>query len=363
MTSSPSPFFDFLRAAFRRRFDADVPPGDPVEIGRGGSRRRYFRLGLPPRSLVGLLSSDPPADARGVTENDAFLYVARHLADAGVDVPAVHEARPAEGWFILEDLGLVLLYDLHRQAGHTPELRELYASAVRRLAAIHAWGTPGFDPRRTHNPDWDAAFARAQESGYFQRSFLRGWLGWEPDGLDADLDRLAQAVAACWEPWFLYRDFQSQNIAVQGERLRFFDFQGARHGPRQYDLASLLCDPYVELPAEWQAQLIDAYLAAAEELDPAFDRGRFARGWPVVAAHRLMQALGAYGHLSTVAGKPWFQAHVPAAARLLGRLLERSPSLRDYSAFSRCVDRLPGLADHRLETNPADSAAPERGGR
>jgi aminoglycoside/choline kinase family phosphotransferase len=362
VTPPPAPFLDFLRSAFRRRFGADAAPGEPAEIGRGGSRRRYFRLGAPPRSLVGLLSPDPPADPRGVTENDAFLYVARHLSAAGADVPAVHESRLPEGWFALEDIGPTLLYDVYRQAGHSPGVRSLYGAAVRRLAAIHTWGTPGFDPRRTHNPDWDAAFARQHESGYFQRSFLRGWLGWEPDGLDADLDRLAQAVSACWEPCFLYRDFQSQNIAVQGDRLRFFDFQGARHGPRQYDLASLLCDPYVELPAGWQAQMIDAYIREAAALDPAFDGGRFAGGWPVVAAHRLMQALGAYGHLSTAAGKPWFQAHVPAAARLLSRLLEQSPALRDYPALSCCVDQIPGRAARRLGMTPADPAARETDG-
>ena len=354
MTALPGSFLDFLRAAFRRRFGADAEPGEPAEIGRGGSRRRYFRLGTPPRSLVGLLSPDPPADPRGVTENDAFLYVGRHLAAAGVDVPAIHDARLPEGWFALEDLGSTLLYDMYRETGHTQALRDHCDSAVRRLVAIHARGTPGFDPRRTHNPDWDTGFARQQESGYFQRSFLRGWLGWEPEGLDADLDRLAEAVAACWEPWFLYRDFQSQNIAVQGKRLRFFDFQGARHGPRQYDLASLLCDPYVELPPGWQVHLMEAYLEEAAALDPVFDGGKFVRDWPVVAAHRLMQALGAYGYLSTVAGKPWFQAHIPAALRLLGRLLEQTPALREYPVLSRCIDTLPGRAGRRLETNAAD---------
>ena len=201
-------------------------------------------------------------------------------------------------------------YDVYRQAGHSPGLRALYDSAVRRLAEIHARGTPGFDPRRTHNPDWDAAFARRQESGYFQRSFLRGWLDWEPDGLDADLDRLAQAVAACWEPWFLYRDFQSQNIAVQGERLRFFDFQGARRGPRQYDLASLLGDPYVELPAGVAGAAGRRRISKRPRpwIRPSTPGGS-SGDWPVVAAHRLMQALGAYGHLIHGGG----QAVVPGA--------------------------------------------------
>ena len=41
-------------------------------------------------------------------------------------------------------------------------------------------------------------------------------------------------------------------------RLWLIDFQGARLGPPQYDLASLLLDPYVNLPLTIQEGLVTA---------------------------------------------------------------------------------------------------------
>ena len=43
---------------------------------------------------------------------------------------------------------------------------------------------------------------------------------------------------------------------VQGDQIYFIDFQGGRIGPIQYDLASLLIDPYTALPKALQEELL-----------------------------------------------------------------------------------------------------------
>src|SRR5919109_1953587 len=45
----------------------------------------------------------------------------------------------------------------------------------------------------------------------------------------------------------VHRDFQSQNIIIRNGQAHLIDFQGMRPGLAEYDLASLLHDPYVEL--------------------------------------------------------------------------------------------------------------------
>src|SRR6185295_11569519 len=81
----------------------------------------------------------------------------------------------------------------------------------------------------------------------------------ESSTLDAFLAALAREAAA--PPRVLcHRDFHSRNLLVQGDRLRLVDFQDARLGPVAYDLASLLRDSYVDVPADLQEALFAAFL-------------------------------------------------------------------------------------------------------
>ena len=60
----------------------------------------------------------------------------------------------------------------------------------------------------------------------------------------------------------VHRDFQSQNIIVRNGQAHLIDFQGMRPGLAEYDLASLLYDPYVTLSADERTQLLEYYWMA-----------------------------------------------------------------------------------------------------
>ena len=165
-------------------------------------------------------------------------------------------------------------------------------------------------------------------------------MGVDSHELDQDLDLLAKKVDDFWTPHFLYRDFQSQNMAIKDDILRFFDFQGARRGPRQYDLASLVYDPYLELSSALQEYLLEYYVEVACGEETTFDESTFRAGFPYMVAHRLMQALGAYGFLSRKIGKNHFRQYIPAAVRLLARAVEQFPALADFPHFFRNIQQL-----------------------
>jgi len=343
MSRELSQFLLFLQDTYRTRGLGPSLPAPPLaEIGRGGSPRRFWRVGTFPRSVVGMFHPDPPVSAVGVSENDAFFYVQRHLQDNAIAVPRLLAVDLPRGWFVMEDLGPESLYD-HLAAHGARKAHEWLVQAVQDLARIHARASRGFDTTRTHNEEYTAAFARQRESGYFQHSFLREELGLDPQPLDGELDELASRLDEFWTPHFLYRDFQSQNIALKDERLRYFDFQGARRGPRQYDLASLVFDPYLELPSGLQACLMESYMEEAVREDASFDDVVFRSGFPFVAIHRLMQTLGAYGFLSRHMKKVHFRQHMPAAVRLLGRLMDEHEPLR---SFARLCRRIRALEEH-----------------
>ena len=88
------------------------------------------------------------------------------------------------------------------------------------------------------------------------------------------------------------------------------DFQGGRLGPLQYDLASLLLDPYVELEQGVQEELFAYYLARIQERIP-LDAAAFREQYAFVALHRALQIIGAFAFLTRERGLTFFQSIHP----------------------------------------------------
>ena len=89
-----------------------------------------------------------------------------------------------------------------------------------------------------------------------------------------------------------------------------------RPGLAEYDLASLLYDPYVQLSAVERKELLEFYRIEARVTDPDF-----AEKFQLCAMQRLMQALGAYAFLGLVQKNRAFLAHIPAALDSLAEVL------------------------------------------
>lgn len=293
------------------------------EIAGDGSERSFYRVRGKEKSWVIMVHERPPKDQRGVTENDSFLYIARLLREKGVPVPEVYDHDLKRGWFIMEDLG-----DRHLQTevlsmqGDRGRLIEIYQQVIDFLVLIQVEGREGFDLACTHNAPYDQGFMLAWESGYFHYVFLKSYLGLDiPDEeLREELEDMAQRATEARSEYFLYRDFQSRNIMVKNRRPGFLDFQGARMGPLQYDLASLLLDPYVELKVGVQEELLAYYVGCIQD-HISLDSQKFLALYPFVALHRNMQILGAFAFLSQARGRGYFRPYIPAAVKSLRALL------------------------------------------
>jgi aminoglycoside/choline kinase family phosphotransferase len=330
-----------------------LDPASAHPLPPAGSERALTRLAHAGGSLV--LVENPREVTDAVNENDAFAYLAAHLGARGIPVPAVLACERSRGWLLLEDLGDRDLYGEVRRTlgGETPAsaadregLAALYREALDVLVRLQVDGREGFDPRRTHNPPrYDVALMREWESGYFERELIDRHLGLTaPPGLGVELDRLAERAGEAGSAFLLHRDYQSQNLKIHGGRVHVIDFQGARLGPPQYDLAALLLDPYADLPADLRRDLLEHYLARFTAR-AGEDRGRFLEHLPLVAAHRLMQALGAYAFLGRERDKTAFLEHIPAALRLLEETI--APLAGDTPRLAALV------AEARLRLPPA----------
>jgi len=228
----------------------------------------------------------------------------------------------------MEDLGDRDLWSY--RAEPWPARRELYFNALDQLLALHTRAhvaTPIEPPQL--QAEFNAELYR-WEQNYFLENCLVRHFGLDADVVEEKCDRarlseIATRLAAL-PRCFVHRDFQSQNIVIKDGTACFIDFQGMRPGLPQYDLASLLYDPYVRLPESERTELLNHYLEALTDLGqtPAAD---FMAIYDLCAMQRLMQALGAYGFLGHVKDRPHFLEHIPGALASLREVLIRIPGL------------------------------------
>ncbi len=310
--------------AFAKAFP-DRPP-HPINrdpLAGDGSDRLWYRLTSGPSSLI--LADHGLRTGPRTAEVDAFVAIGRHLRAAGVNVPQIHLCDRCAGLVYLEDVGDEHLQEAVRRISRDEDLITRYRPVIRQLVKMAFAGAENFDPAWTYQT---ATYSREvileKECRYFVEAFLKTYLGRGDSFADLapEFDRLADRALAFGLIGFMHRDFQSRNIMITKETGVIIDFQGGRLGPVQYDLASLLIDPYVDLPQTVQDRL-SAYCLQRVALLKPVDPGRFRLGYHHCCLTRNLQILGAFGHLSKVKGKTRFEAYIPTAVRSLHRRLTR----------------------------------------
>ncbi len=311
-----------LRAWMERT--AGLRPSSVRPLAGDGSTRRIFRAEGSGWTRI-VIANPLPLNRPRPDENEGYLAVSRYLKRRGIPVPEVHAADLERGFLLLEDLGDERLYERVRGSGWeagAEALGGVYEEAIDLLAAMQSMSPPRFDPAATPNEAYTERFVLEREARYFHDELVVGWAGMSGcwPAIEPECRHLAEDAVRAAPPVFMHRDYQSRNLMFRGGRLVVIDFQGARLGPREYDLAALLLDPYVAVPAEIRARLIERYRRAAGLADLAESDWRLR--WSANAANRMMQALGAFAKLGGRMGRPGFIEHIPRGLAHLTEVLE-----------------------------------------
>ena len=282
-----------------------------------GSDRDWYRLNDGNRSLVmadhGIKRDDKTSEA------EAFVAIGRHLFSTGLPVPKIYLYDTFSGLVFMEDLGDVHLQTVILKTKNPDEIITYYQSVIRLLGKLSLSGSRGFDPAWTcQTPRYDKDLILEKECRYFVDAFLRKYLAMDIcfQDLEDEFRQLADKSLEFSVNGFMHRDMQSRNVILKNDHFYFIDFQGGRLGPIQYDLASLLIDPYVELPRSVQNILLDfsvEILAPAMRVHPR----NFLSCYKYCAITRNLQILGAFGYLSRIKKKTYFEKYIPNAIKTL----------------------------------------------
>jgi aminoglycoside/choline kinase family phosphotransferase len=238
----------------------------------------------------------------------------------------------------MEDFGDLSLQGAFERAR---ERISLYLPVVEILFEQQTRGSEGFDTAWTCQTEtYDRQVMRRYEVDYFKEAFLGTYLGIRKEwhGLESSFEQLIEQASKAENRFFLHRDFQSRNIMIRDKKIGILDWQGGRLGPLAYDLASLLIDPYTELPVPEKEEIYNAYLQLLRRKQP-HRLASFEKSFPYLAIQRNLQILGAFSFLSRVRGKTYFEDYIPGALKSLRHLLEAVKD-RNLSSLRDLVNSL-----------------------
>lgn len=301
------------------------------EISADGSLRTFFRIKSKNGSSLCVGVSPEKPEGIALAEAQAAISIGRHLERQGVPVPRILGANQKSGLILFEDCGDDRLHDIivaEKRQGHgfSERLNRLYHKAIEGLVHMQCFGAQSFEKSWCFDtPEYDTELMVTRESEYFLQAFWGNLVGGEvPDGISDEFHDLATEAGRGELSLFMHRDFQSRNIMVTANSVRFIDFQAGRIGPPGYDIASLLIDPYSMLSEQQQNELLSHYLDKLAR-HVRFERTKFLKQYSYLALQRNLQIIGAFAFLSRQRGRRFFTPFItPALAQLCHLLSEKT---------------------------------------
>jgi hypothetical protein len=308
------------------------------------SPRRYARLQKADGTRAILMDSPQRPDGPPVRDGKsysaiahlaesvrAFVAVDGALASAGLSVPRILAEDIAQGLLIIEDFGdKVFGAELIRGRDQA----SLWKRGVDTLIAVQSTPPP------TRIPLSDGTTLVLPEEGEgvleIETQLLLDWY-WPALHGKPPPQSARDAFTALWKSTFqrllsqpktwLLRDFHSPNLIALDDRpsprdVGIIDFQDAMIGPAAYDLVSLLQDARVDVPEDLEKQLLDHYVGATSDRNPAFNQPEFRFSYAALGAQRNTKILGIFARLAMRDGKRQYLDHIPRIWGYLERDLQ-----------------------------------------
>jgi len=309
------------------RLNLDEIEISPIE--KGGSDRKFYRIRCAADRKLVLVKYNLERE-----ENRHYVQIAKFLDAHRVRVPKIYFHDPVEGLIWIEDLGERDLNSYQHESWLVR--RAFYESALDEIIKLHALPESVCVEMREHLPaEFNAALYRWEQK-YFCENCLGRYFKVSQSKCKElaalpELREIAKHLGGLPRV-LVHRDFQSQNIIIENGQANLIDFQGMRPGLAEYDLASLVYDPYVDLTESERAELITYYCDGRDKNGVKCSED-FDSKLRLCAMQRLMQALGAYGFLGLVKGHKNFLQYIPRAVRSLRDTVAKIDNLEPFGSF------------------------------
>lgn len=285
-----------------------------MTVGEDMAFRHYFRMQRADGQSILLMEAVPDGNPMATPGHSLRDYVrlSAYLRSIGLATPKVFEADECEGYLLIEDFGDVS-FKRAWDEGAAPR-DDLYALAVDALSWLRQRSNVG----DIILPDYYASHVHTG------RRRLIDWYVPAVRG-QTNADQMAQSYLAVWDQieknlppvprGFLHIDFHFENLMLLSGKTGLaqcgvLDFQGAMTGPVPYDLANLLEDARVDVPADLRAVMLDRY---TQNMAP--DENDSFRAWyRVLATQFHCRVIGQFIRMAVLDGKTRYLPMIPRVA-------------------------------------------------
>lgn len=311
---------DWLSAELGDNIVVDRLPGDV-------SGRLFWRVFCGRETFV-LMDS-------GRTPLWPWLDIHGLLEDRGLPVPRIIRLMESNGWVIQEDLGDARLVDEEESQYQKLLVKalDLLMRMQRELdAKVCSASVAG---RRSFTP----IFFMAELEQTLECLFFRLLDVGQEDllSLQRNMRELCGMIDS--SSVFTHRDFHSANIMIRDGELYMVDWQDARFGPAEYDLASLLRDSYRDPGPVW-VDMARRFITSRGDLNMF--------GLAKVACQRSLKAAGTFALQYRATGNRKYLDYLPRTMRYLGEYAGLCPQLgKLVGNVFRLLDSCTGEVDLR----------------
>lgn len=334
------PRFDepYLAAMFHKSLGRPAAHVGFFPLQGDASTRQYYRLSVEyqegtsePQSLI-LMQLEAP-NVRGETD---FIRVLKFLQGIRLPVPELFYFDAERGLLLLQDCGDITL-ETHLHSADPATLKKWYVKAVHLLADMQMEAT------RAINADCPAYHLKFDvEKLMWEMDFM---LEHFIDGIQQNNLKAAtrkeirkQLTALCTvlagQPsCFTHRDYHSRNLMVHNDGLVLLDFQDARMGPSQYDLASLLRDSYLPLPDALVWELVDTFIEKMQSQgNHTIDREEFIRVFDLMSIQRNLKAIGTFAYQKKTKNNDRYMQYIAPTLEYVRQAFMRRTELKPLQA-------------------------------
>src|SRR5690606_16685668 len=277
-----------LAQLFERHFAS--PPQDIINIPKSGSDRQYYRLvSADGQTAIGTYNAH-------VAENNTFFYFTEMFKKHGIHIPEIYVVSKDRKMYLQQDLGSQSLFDKVITEGHTEDVLKLYKTSIEQLVSVQWEAGREIDFHQCYGVshfDEEAIMTDLMYFKYYFADLLQ--VPYNKQNLYQEMKEWSRELGRTQPLVMMYRDFQSRNIMIHEGMPYFIDYQGAMHGPAQYDIASLLYQAKAKLPQAWKEELLNHYVHHLQKMNVRFDEIYFRRLLSQFILLRIVQTLGAYG--------------------------------------------------------------------